>query len=65
MMLCLFVILCLFRFLMKDRNLVKWASWPPTTVKSLTECLYRRRILKEYGLYKQSLWSAKVQRNEY
>ncbi len=22
---------------MKDRNLVKWASWPPTTVKSLTE----------------------------
>ena len=25
--------------LMKNLNLVKWASWPPTTVKSLTDCL--------------------------
>jgi len=24
-------------FLMKHRNLVKWASWPPTTVKSMNE----------------------------
>ena len=23
--------------LMKNCNLVKWASWPPTTVKSLTD----------------------------
>jgi len=21
----------------ENRNLVKWASWPPTTVKSLTD----------------------------
>jgi len=38
-MLCLFVILCLFRFLMKDRTCVKWASWPPTTTKSLASTL--------------------------
>ena len=30
-------ILCLFRFLMKDRKSVKWASWPPITVKCLTD----------------------------
>ena len=33
------LLFCLFRLLMKNCNLVKWASWPPTTVKSVCVCV--------------------------
>ena len=33
------VLFCLFCLLMKNCNLVKWASWPPTTVKSVCVCV--------------------------
>ena len=36
-MICLSVILALLHFLMNHCNLVKWASLPPMTVKSLTD----------------------------
>ena len=33
------LLFCLFHLLMKNCNLVKWASWPPTTVKSVCVCV--------------------------
>ncbi len=34
----------------ENRNLVKWASWPPTTVKSLSVCLSAVRSTVSAGL---------------
>ena len=52
MMIFLFVALCLFRFLMKDRNLVKWANWHPMTVKSLNDLLYEQyRLMRANRKY--------------
>ena len=45
------LLFCLFRLLMKNCNLVKWASWAPTTVKSVCVCVC---VHEEYSASSQN-----------